>query len=189
MPGRVASRSWEIGARSAPRPRPVPVARRVPVAAEEPLIGSARYDYADAFEIHASEPDARTAEQFARCALEQAASPIRITVAIVQRKLLRLQLAPRESPEHLAGWAIRAAESDVIKLEAVSPLARGVIVGRRVDPTRTVITTYLFFRRPRLARLLWTIVAPLHRRVAVHLMERAAASGRRADSATEAFSA
>ncbi len=34
-----------------------PRARRVPVAAEEPLIGNDRYDYADAFEIRTGEQD------------------------------------------------------------------------------------------------------------------------------------
>ena len=41
-----------------------PRARRLPVVAEEPLIGSDRYDYADAFEIRVREPDTRSAEQF-----------------------------------------------------------------------------------------------------------------------------
>jgi hypothetical protein len=171
------------------RDRSAPRARRVPVAAEEPLIGSARYDYADAFEIRLSEPDARSAEQFARCALEQAAWPVRFTVAIAQRKLLRLLLCPRVSPDHLAGWAIRAAERDVVHLEAESPLLRAALVARRVDPTCTVIATYVYFRRPRLARLVWTIVAPLHRRVAAHLLEHAAIAGSRAESPAGAFSA
>jgi hypothetical protein len=181
MPTAVAKRSWEMRDASPPR------ARRVRVAAEEQLIGSARYDYADAFEIRMSEADTRSAEQFARCALE-ASWPVRLTVAIAQRKLLRLRLGPQRSPQHLAGWTIRAAEPDVIHLEAVSPLLRGVIVGRRVDPTRTVLTTYVFFTRPGFARLAWTIVAPLHRRVAAHLLEQAAVSGRRAEPRAGALS-
>ena len=160
-----------------PRHQGAPRARRVPVAAEEPLIGGARYDYADAFEIRVREPDARSAEQFARCALEQAPWPVRWTVWIAQRHLLRLRLAPRSSPDHLFGWTIVTSKPDLIQLEAVSPLlGRGVLVARRSDATRALITTYVFFTRRAAGRVAWSIVAPLHRRVARYLLERAAAT-------------
>ena len=163
------------------RDQSAPRARRIPVVAEEPLIGSDRYDYADAFEIRLPEPDACSAEQFARCALEQAPWPVRWTVRIAQRYLLRLRLGPHSSPDHVFGWKILTSEPDVIHLEAVSPLlGRGVLVGRKVDPTRVVITTYVFYTRPAPARVAWTIAGPLHRRVARHLLERAAATGNRA---------
>jgi hypothetical protein len=70
------------------------------VVAEEPLIGRDRYDYADAFEIRLREPDARSAEQFARCALDQAPWPVRWTVRIAQRNLLRVRLGPLISGPH-----------------------------------------------------------------------------------------
>jgi hypothetical protein len=144
------------------------------VVADEPLIGSDRFDYADAFEIRVPEADARSAEQLARCALEQAASPVRSTVRIAHRHLLRLRLGAGSSPHHLFGWKILTSEPDVIHLEAVSPLlGRAVLVLRRVDPTRAVITTYLFYARPVSARVVWTIAAPLHRRIAPYLLERA----------------
>lgn len=47
-------------------------AGRVPVLAREPLIGGDPHDYADAFEVRLRESDARSAEEFARCALEDA---------------------------------------------------------------------------------------------------------------------
>ena len=151
-----------------------PRARRVSVAAAEPLIGRARYDYADAFEIRVPEPDPRSAELFVRSAIEQAPGLVTWAIWIVQRSVLRLRLAPRSSPEHLLGWTIVTAGPDVIHLEAESPVGRGVIVVRRVEPTRAVVTSYLFFERPALGATLWRIVGPLHRRVAPYLMERAA---------------
>jgi hypothetical protein len=160
-----------------------PRARRVPVAAEEPLIGSDQYDYADAFEIRVGERDTRSAEQFARCALEQAPWPVRWTVRIVQGQLLRLRLSRGTSPDHLFGWKIRTSQPDMIHLEAVSPLlGRGVLVGRRPDPTSVVITTYLFYARPAPARVAWKIAGPLHRRVARYLLEHAAATANPAQS-------
>ena len=152
-------------------------ARRLPVAAHEPLIGSDRYDYADAFEIRLDEPDARSAEQFTRCAIEQAPWPVRWTIGVAHRHLLRLRLGPMSSPEHLFGWRIRTSKPDVMHLEAMSPLlGRGVLVLRRPDPTRASITTYLFYTRPTPAHAVWSIVGPLHRRIAPYLLERAAAT-------------
>ena len=112
------------------RDQGAPRARRVPVVADEPLIGGDRYDYADALEIRVREPDARTAEQFARCALEQAPWLVRWTVWIAHRHLLRVRLGPRSSPDHVSGWKILTSQPDVIHLEAVSPLlGRGVTWG------------------------------------------------------------
>jgi hypothetical protein len=152
------------------------------VVAEEPLIGRDRYDYADAFEIRVLESDRRSAEQFARCALEEAPRPVRWTARVVQRHLLRLRLGPRSSPDHIFGWKILTTKPDVIHLEAVSPLlGRGVLVGRRPDPTRVVITTYVFYARPALARVAWKIAGPLHRWVAGYVLEHAAAATNRAE--------
>ncbi len=151
-----------------------PRARRVAVVDKEPLIGSDRYDYADAFDIRASQPDPRSAEEFARSALEQAPWPVRWTVRTVQRHLLGLRLGPTSLQDHVFGWKIVTSEPDLIHLEAVSPLlGRGVLVGRRLDPTRTVITSYVFYRRQAPARVAWMIAGPLHRRVARYLLERA----------------
>jgi hypothetical protein len=161
---------------------------RVPVPVHEPLIAGGRYDYADAFEVQLDESDARSAEEFARCALEDAPSLVRGVVWFAHRYLLRLRLGPRSSPDHVFGWKIRTSEPDMLCLEAQSPLlGRGVIVGRRPDRARTVITTYVFFARPAVARVLWTIAGPLHRQVAVYLLEYAAAQAQPADDLARVY--
>jgi hypothetical protein len=160
--------------------RTAPFARRVAVAGHEPLIGDTRYDYADAFELRSPEPDPRTAEQFARDALENAPGPVRGIVRLVHRHVLRFTLAPSSSPQHILGWTILASEPDLIQLQAVSPLlGRGVLVGRRVEPTRMVLTTYIFYTRPAAGRAVWAVVGPLHRAVAPYLLKRAARATRR----------
>lgn len=152
-------------------------ARQVPVAKHEPLIGGDRYDYADSYEIRIPASDPRTAEQFARHALEEAPWPVRTIVDVAHRQILRLRLGPRPSPDHVFGWKILRSEPDVLHLEAVSPLlGRGVIVGRRVGRTRVVITTYVFFSRPAPARVIWALVSPVHRWVSGYLLEHAAAT-------------
>lgn len=155
-----------------------PHAERVPVPSDEPLIGSRRYDYADAFEIRPHQHDERSAEQFARYALEHAPRPLRLIVSFAQRRLLRLRLSPRGAPDYLAGWKVVTSEPDVVQLEATSPMLHAMLVGRRADPSRVVtLATYVFFTRPAPARVLWKIVSPVHRRVAAYLLERAAAAG------------
>jgi hypothetical protein len=159
------------------RDQSAPRAHRLPVVAEKLLIGSDRYGYADAFEIRLREPDARSAEQLVRFALEEAPWPVRWTIRIAHRHLLRLRLGPRSSPHHVFGWNIVTSQPDVIHLEAVSALlGRGVLVGRKLDPTCVVFTTYLFYARPAPSRLIWKIVGPLHRRIAPYLLEQAAAT-------------
>ena len=150
-----------------------PRARRVSVSTSEFLRGDEQPDYADAFEIHVPETDERTAEQFARCALEQAQWPVRWTIRIAHRFLLRFKAAGRSSPNRIFGFRILTSRPDVVHLEASSSVMRGVLVARRADPTRAVMETYVFYNS-RKARVLWRIAGPIHRRVAPYLMEHAA---------------
>jgi hypothetical protein len=62
----------------------------------------------------------------------------------------------------------------VVRLEAESPLLRAVLVGRRTEDRATRLTTLLFFARPFAMRAIWTLVGPLHRRIAPYLLARAA---------------
>ena len=133
------------------------------------------YDYADAFQVHLEPGDRRTAEQFARCGLEQSPRLVRATIRGAQRRVLGLRLGPAAAPGHVLGWPVVRSEPDVVQLETRSPvLGRAVIVGQRAAEGTARISTYLFYRRPRLARLLWAAVGPLHRRIAPYLLRRAA---------------
>jgi hypothetical protein len=150
-----------------------PRARQLAMVTEAPPAGVDRYDYADAFELRVREPDERSAEQWARCAFEQAPRAARWTVLIAWRTLLRVRMGPRSSPNHIFGCKILASQPDVIHLNVSSRLLRGVIVARRVEPTRMMVTTFVVYRRPAPARVVWTIAAPIHRRLARSLMEHA----------------
>ena len=155
---------------------PGPRAHRVLVP-DEPLLRGC--SYADAFEIDVVGSDLGTAEQLARRTLEQSPRLVRAVVRFAQQRLLGLRLAPPATPGHVLGWPIVVSRPDVIQLETRSPvLGRAVILGRRVDDSAVRITTCLFYRRPLLARLAWTVVGPLHRRVAPYLLERAASAAR-----------
>jgi hypothetical protein len=41
-----------------------------------------------------------------------------------------------------------------------------VMVGRKVEPTRRMLTIVLHYQRPVMARLVWAVVGPVYRRAA-----------------------
>jgi hypothetical protein len=131
------------------------------------------YDYADAFEARLSEADIRTAEQVVRAGLDGAPLWLRMMVAIAHRHVLRLELAAAGTPNHVAGWEIVDSEGDRITLRASGSLIDGQIVARRPTPSTAVLETFVKYRRPVLARLVWTAVAPVHRAVAPTLLRNA----------------
>jgi Protein of unknown function (DUF2867) len=149
-----------------------PHARRSSVVEEVP--GQSRYEYADAFEVTLRRGDDRTAEQMVRDGLEHAPPRLRATIVIVHRHVLRFRLRPVSSPNHVVGWRIVSSEPEVVHLETTGPLIAGTLVARRVDATTARLTTFVHYQRP-LARVVWAVVGPLHRRVAPYLLARAAA--------------
>jgi hypothetical protein len=140
---------------------------------EEPLLEGARHDYADTFVARLAEPDTRTAEEWARAGLEAAPGPVRRLILIAHRRVLRFRPATGSPAGTVLGWAVVVSEPDVVLLEASGPLMRGVIVGRRTEPTVAELSTFLCYSKP-WVRVVWAVVAPVHRRVARYLMERAA---------------
>ena len=133
-------------------------------------------DYADCFEVTLREPDGRTAEEWARAALEGMPPALRALVLLAHRRVLRLRLGPLEGTDHVLGWRVVTSQPDLVQLVAEGSLLRGVILGRRTGPTTAVIRTAVFFRARPAARLTWVLVGPLHRRVAPYLLQRAARS-------------
>lgn len=142
--------------------RPVPPEEREPGA-----------DYADRFVLHLDEPDGRTAEQWLRAGLDGAPRPVRWTVLVAHRHVLRFDLGPLDSPDHVLGWRLARRDPDLARMEARSPLLDAVIEARRLGPTSAALTTSLVHRHP-VARAVWWAVGPLHRRIAPYLLARAA---------------
>jgi hypothetical protein len=155
--------------------RNAPHAVRRP-ASSEPLAGHAMHDYADRFEVPLSEDDDRTAEQVFRAGLERAPLPLRWTVLVAHRHILKFRLGPVSSPTHVLGWRIVTAEPGAIQLEASGPLMRGVLVARRAPAGTASLDTFVYYRRLS-ARVIWAGMSHLHRAVAPYLLERAAALG------------
>ena len=146
---------------------------RVPVA-PEPLLGGARYDYADAFEVRLDRPDTHPAEVWLRTGLEESPAAVRRLILLVHRHVARFDLGPADA-DHVLGWHIAQSSQDVCHLQAGGPLLRAHIVARRTSPTTSTLTTFLLYER-RQMRLLWLVVGPLHRAIAPFLLRRAAAA-------------
>jgi hypothetical protein len=154
-----------------------PRARRRRVADEDSRLFGGHYDYADSFEVDVPEADARTPEQAFRAALARGPSVARYVpvVPVVHQHILRFRLGPLDSADHLFGWQVVTSTPTVLRLEAAGPLLRGTIVGRKTDSSTLAFTTFVDYVRPVPARVIWTLVSPLHRLIAPHLLEWAAA--------------
>ncbi len=131
------------------------------VAVTDPIAAARRYDYADAFEVRLPGPDPYPPEAWVRAGLEA-------TPGVVKRilGLLGLREAPASSADHVSGFRIVGSGPEAVHLEASLPLMHVVLVGRRAEPTRRMFTTVLCFERPVIARLVWAVVGPVHRRAA-----------------------
>ena len=121
--------------------------RRVGVT--DPIAAARRYDYADAFEVRLPEPDPYSPEMWVRAGLEAAPGWVKRNVG-----LLGLRRAPVSSADHVSDFRIVKSGPEVIYLEASMPLIHVVLVGRKVEPTRRMLTTVLHSERPVLARLI-----------------------------------
>jgi len=133
--------------------------RRVGVT--DPIAAARRYDYADAFEVRLPGPDPYPPETWVRAGLEAAPGVVERIVG-----LLGLREAPVLSADRLSVFWVVESGPEVVHLEASVSLMHVVLVGRKVGPTRRMITTVLRYERPLLARLVWAFVGVVHRRTA-----------------------
>ena len=129
---------------------------------QDPVALSTRYDYADAFAVDLPRPDITPPERWLGAALGQLPPVVRWITA-----RLGFAAADRSS---LAGWEVRTNGPAVIHLVAHLPLLHVDLVGRNISSTHRTLTTVLTYRRPWLARPVWLVVGPVHRRTARRLL-------------------
>ena len=144
--------------------------RRIDVA-PEPWVRDG-YDYADSFELRLEEPDAHSAEEWMRAAVDRAAPPVRELIRFVHARIARFALSTE--PYSVLGWETVSSTPDAFHVETRGPLLRAEIVARRTSDRTATVTTFLFYERKATAAL-WLLVGPLHRRIAPYLLGRAAA--------------
>jgi hypothetical protein len=125
-------------------------------------------DYVDLFTATTSGATDRSAEEWARVALEE--TPTGRSAPDLWR-LLGLRLGPTPSPDYVQGWRIADRGGDWIRIEATSwfMTAHAVV---QVDDRHVSIALFVRYDRP-IAALIWPPVSVMHRR-AVPVMLRQA---------------
>lgn len=130
--------------------------RRVGVT--DPVAAARPYDYADAFEVRLPGPDPYPPETWVRAGLNAIPGWVDRVVG-----LLGFSEEFASSAGHVSGFRIVESSPEVVHLETSLPLMHVILVGRRVGPTRRMLTTVLRYERPVLSRLVFAIVGIGHR--------------------------
>ena len=123
-------------------------------------------------ELATSKADRRSAEGWARAVIEGAPRLLRWFVVTGWIVGLRLRLGPRRSTDLVAGWEIVSSTPTAVIL-AVGSFALSAHLVVQVEDSRIIHSTFVRYDRwP--ARFMWTVAAPIHRRVIPYLLEHAA---------------
>jgi hypothetical protein len=136
----------------------------VPGRARE-LAGLDRVDYADAFA--AATTAIRTPEAWVR-SMTNSAPMLMGLVRHIQHHALGLRLTPTGSPGQVIGWEIVHSKVDACVLGASGGIGTARIV-LLTSPGQVVVATLLRYEHVG-ARLVWVVVAPVHRAVARYLL-------------------
>lgn len=139
---------------------------RVPVT-ERIVAGRHPYDYADAFEVREPSTQPHPPETWVRAGLATTSGPVDRIVG-----LLGLSDGA-DSTDQLGPFRVVTSDAEVVHLEADISLMSIVMVGRRVEPAKRMLTTALHFKRPLLARIAWAVIGPVHRRTARNIIAAA----------------
>lgn len=135
--------------------------------------------YEETFRVGTGDGGRRSAETWARAVYEDAPGVVRRSLLLGWRAVLGLRLGPYPSPDHVLGWSIISTAGDTIRLEARSVLLTAELV-LSVGPSTVTLTSRVHHHRwP--ARPVWTVLLPIHRRVTVLLLRRAASRSARGD--------
>lgn len=135
----------------------------VPTRAGE-LAGLERVDYADAFAVPVALQ--QPPEQWIRLAVET--SPKLFRFVRVAHRLLGLQLAPADAPDHPIGWQVLRSTHDEAVLGNAGLLGEARIVGLGM-PRQLVLATLIRLNGIP-GRVMWSAAAPIHRRVARYIL-------------------
>ena len=132
-----------------------PAVSRIDV--QDPVARRTHYDYADAFAVGLPAPDSTPPATWLGTGLSQ-------VPPVVDWVAARLGFSSMTPSDPLDGWDVRSSSPDLVHLVVDLPLLHVDFIGRNAGPARRMLTTLVSFRRPLLARLVWLVVGPAHRR-------------------------
>jgi Protein of unknown function (DUF2867) len=116
--------------------------------------------HASAFEVKIAHGDDRSPEQWARAAFEETPTHVRSFVKFGWRYVVGLRLGPQSSPNHVAGWTVRAVRPGVINLTVESWLVTATKDVEVTNDTVRIVTVVRY--KHRLGRIVWTLITPVH---------------------------
>lgn len=120
------------------------------------------YDYADAYAADLPASDGIPPETWMRLGLAAVPGAADWIVA---------RLGFRSAGgDPLDDWQVSRPDPQVLHLATTLPMMEVELVGRNVTPTRRTLTTLVTYTRPRLGRLVMTLIGPAHRRLARRLV-------------------
>jgi len=114
----------------------------------------------------------RSAEYYARAVFEDGPVLLRWFVLLGWIVVLRLRLGARRSADHVLGWRIESNEAERIVLgtESFMLTVRLIVTATGGSATHA---TYIRYDRG-IARVVWPLIAWLHKIIIVFLLKRAA---------------
>lgn len=139
--------------------------------AAQKLSTLSRVDYADAYLLEPDPIPERTAEQWARAILEDAPAATRRTLRRAWFAL-GVRLGSTADDRLVLGWEVRRATQDVALLAATSLIGIDAEVLCKREQNALLVASFMQLKNP-VARVVWAIVAPRHRRVLRHLIRQA----------------
>jgi hypothetical protein len=127
-----------------------------------------RPDYADLCTATTSRARQKTAEEWARCAMEETAAG---RSAPRVWRLLGLRLGATSSPDFVQGWSVADRDENWIRVEASSwcMTAHAVV---HVDDTHVSIALFVRYDGP-VAAFIWPMVSAIHRRAVPVMLQQA----------------
>lgn len=135
------------------------------VKVTDPIAAGGRYDYADAFEVRLPGPDLEVPATWVGAGLDKLPAVVEWIAS-----LLGVHDDPATPTNPIPGWRIVESSAAVVHIERSLALMRVVAVGRKIEPSRRLFTSVLYYKRPVLARLVWAVVGVGHRRMARRLI-------------------
>jgi hypothetical protein len=142
----------------------------LPASARE-LTALSRVDYTDAFVLTTPRAEGRTAEDWARAILEDAPYATRQGL----RRgwfALGVALGATDDRRRVLGWAVRRSSPNHVVLAADSLMGMEGEVLLKRERGALLVATLMKLNNP-VARAVWTVFSPRHRKVVRHLLRQA----------------
>ena len=135
------------------------------------IVAVERCDYADASSVRFSDDRHPNCGGDGSGRASGAPSWLRSIVLIAHRHVLRLELAPPATPNHLLGWEIVDAEPEPHEDARRRPTPRGRACGQTNPAVYRSARDVRQLPATDAGRPIWTAVAPIHRAVAPRFCE------------------